>query len=91
MQPTLEPRGENRKPATTKGYRKGLACWAAFCGRRKFTDNDLVHEKKVLFSQGRGSDDPNQKEESERNKRRAPNNGIRVKDTGKEKIWSNKC
>jgi hypothetical protein len=37
---------ETKKSATTKGYRKGLACWAAFCGRRKYTDKDLVHEKR---------------------------------------------
>lgn len=35
--------------ATSKGYRKGLVCWATFCTRRQFTDADLVHEKKVLL------------------------------------------
>jgi hypothetical protein len=34
---------------TTKGYRKGLACWAVFCARRQFTDADLVREKKILL------------------------------------------
>jgi hypothetical protein len=38
-----------RPRATSKGYRKGLVCWAAFCTRRRFTDADLVHEKKVLL------------------------------------------
>lgn len=38
-----------RPRATSKGYRKGLVCWAAFCARRQFTDTDLVHEKKVLL------------------------------------------
>jgi hypothetical protein len=38
-----------KKSATTKGYRKGLACWAAFCGRRQFTNKNLIHEKKVLL------------------------------------------
>jgi hypothetical protein len=34
---------------TIKGYRKGLACWAAFCARRQFADADLVREKKILL------------------------------------------
>jgi hypothetical protein len=38
-----------RRKATTKGYRKGLACWAAFCARRHFTDKNLVHVKKILL------------------------------------------
>jgi hypothetical protein len=45
----MEERREQRKKATVKGYRKGLACWAAFCERRHFTDKDLVHEKKILL------------------------------------------
>jgi hypothetical protein len=32
-----------------KGNKKGLACWAAFCARRDFTDKDSVHEKKILL------------------------------------------
>jgi hypothetical protein len=38
-----------RPKATSKGYRKGLVCWAAFCTRRQFTDAELVHEKKILL------------------------------------------
>jgi hypothetical protein len=45
----MQERREQRKKATVKGYRKGLACWAAFCERRHFTDKDLVHEKKILL------------------------------------------
>ncbi|KAJ5904866.1 short-chain dehydrogenase [Penicillium subrubescens] len=45
----LAQRRAMRPRATSKGYRKGLACWAAFCKRRRFTDADLVHEKKILL------------------------------------------
>jgi hypothetical protein len=38
-----------RPKATVKGYKKGLACWAAFCARRHYTDGWLVHEKKILL------------------------------------------
>jgi centromere DNA-binding complex CBF3 subunit-like protein len=42
-------RREIRPKRTTKGYRKGLRCWQAFCARRQFTDADLVREKKILL------------------------------------------
>src|ERR1700735_2742551 len=45
----MDQRRAGRKKATIKGYRTGLACWAAFCERRHFTDKDLVHEKKILL------------------------------------------
>jgi Centromere DNA-binding protein complex CBF3 subunit, domain 2/Transcriptional activator of glycolytic enzymes len=45
----MEEQRKLRPKATIKGYRKGLACWAAFCARRNFTDKDLVHEKKILL------------------------------------------
>ena len=44
----MDERRAGRKKAI-KGYRTGLACWAAFCERRHFTDKDLVHEKKILL------------------------------------------
>ena len=43
----VDDRREARPKNTKKGYRKGLACWAAFCTRRQFADND--HEKKILL------------------------------------------
>ena len=38
----VDQRREARPKNTKKGYKKGLACWAAFCTRRQFTDKDTV-------------------------------------------------
>ena len=45
----VDDRREARPKNTKKGYKKGLACWAAFCTRRQFADTDTVHEKKILL------------------------------------------
>jgi len=44
----MEQRRAGRKKATIKGYRKGLACWAAFYERHHFTDKDLLFLKEEI-------------------------------------------
>ena len=46
----MQERREQRKKATVKGYRKGLACWAAFCERRHSRTRTLSMRRKSFFS-----------------------------------------